>query len=262
MTQVNDRVLGHSPIGSRPNIRNEVRRIYADPLARFLTLAGHDSPTFVSSDCSRYADAYRFYALSMERYLTAMSVAARYSRRLHWKRRSRERFTKSEQALASKYRASARFLELDVSNCLIHTRILLDRTISLSRLFLKGSKNVPSFTSFTDHKKFFAKLSVPYGAHEEYARLIREETNWYEMPVQVARDKYTVHASPRHSRFLGYPNDFELDLCILVPDDPHGDKPLASVKVVVVNALRMSIDIEQFLEKFASLGEAALGRST
>jgi hypothetical protein len=181
-------MIGHEPYGRRPNIRNELRRMRSDPLHELRLALGDDGHRILSDDLSRYADAYRFYYLSMERFLKAMSVAARYSRGPHWKRRSggTQSFTKSDQRLAGEFRATGRFLELDLTNCLIHTRILLDRTIALSRTFLNVPGRRPSFTSFSEHKKFFLRLSGPYGEHDEYAKLIREETDWFEVPINLA----------------------------------------------------------------------------
>lgn len=233
-----------------------------DPLHELLLALGDDGHRILSDDLSRYADAYRFYYLSMERFLKAMSVAARYSRGPHWKRRSggTQGFTKSDQRLAGEFRATGRFLELDLTNCLIHTRILLDRTIALSRTFLNVPGRRPSFTSFSEHKKFFLRLSEPYGEHDEYAKLIGEETDWFEVPIKLARDKFAVHSAPKHMRFLGYPDGgFELDLCILVPDEPESEKPLAKVKLLRVNAMRMSLDVQKFLDRFSDYGRRAMG---
>jgi len=233
-----------------------------DPLHQLLLALGHDGPQILSNDSSRYEDAYRFYYLSMERFLTGMSIAARYSRGPYWKRRSggTSRFTMSDQRLAGQYRATARFLELDLTNCLIHTRILLDRTIALSRMFLAASGERPSFTSFKEHKKFFLRLSRPYDEDDEYATLIRNETDWFEMPIKLARDRFIVHSAPKHMRFLGYPNGgFELALSIMVPHEPDGEK-VARMEVIRVNAIRMSLDIQQFLDRFSQYGRSAIAR--
>jgi hypothetical protein len=258
-----DFLQGHEPLGRRPNIRKELRRIRDDPLHGLLLALGHDGPQILSNEFSRYEDAYWFYYLSMERFLNAMSIAARYSRGPYWKRRSggTSLFTMSDHRLADQRRATARCLELDLTNCLIHTRILLDRTIALSRRFLTASSKSPSFTSFNEHKRFFVRLSAPYGEDDDYAKLIREETDWFEVPIKLARDKFVVHSAPKHMQFLGYSNGgFELDLNIMIPDEPDSEKPLAKMKVLRVNAIRMSLDIQRFLDRFAGYGLSAIAR--
>ncbi|NVM23058.1 MAG: hypothetical protein HWN68_14905 [Desulfobacterales bacterium] len=259
-----DFLLGHEPLEQRLNIRKELTRIRKDPLDQFLKALGYDTIRVFSNDLTRYVDAYWFYYLSMDRYLREMSIAARYSRGPEWVRRSggKQRYTDSQRKLAKEYNAIARFLEFDLTNCLIHTRILLDRMIALSRRFL-SFKRLPSFSSFNGHKKFFAKLSEPFGEYEEYAEYIRNNTDWFDMPIKAVRDKFVVHSAPKHMRFLGYPSDgYELDLNIILPDAGDCEKPFSKVKVIRVNVLRMSYDIEEFLKWFNDYGLRAIENST
>ncbi len=60
-------------------------------------------------------------------------------------------------------------------------------------------------------------------------------------------------------RFMGMPNNHEVELTIMLPDGADPEKPLSKVKVIRVNALRMSYDIEQFLEWFSSYATKATG---
>lgn len=249
-------LLGHEPMGLRPNVRSELRRIRRDPMGPLLdALGGSDRwrPLFCSLE-SRYQDAYWFYYLSAERYLRAMSVAARYSR-LRDSRGSR-RFTLKERVLADAYRHVARFLEYDLVNLLIHSRILLDRVAGLSRRFLAGPR-LPSFTSFSDHKKWFCKDPSRGEQWPQYAERIRNQTDWFDMPIKEVRDKFVVHTAPNHMRFLGYPSDgFELDLMILIPD-----RDSSTHKIICVNALRLTSDIETFLSWFCSYALTGLGKA-
>jgi hypothetical protein len=129
--------------------------------------------------------------------------------------------------------------------------MLLDRTIALSRTFLKGA-NLPSFTSFNTQKKFFQRQKTPYGDFEEYAAYIREQTDWFDMSLKPVRDKFLVHQGPQHFRVFGYPsNGYELELMILVPNGNDPGKPLARVKVSIPQLAR---DIEQFLTWFCAYG--------
>jgi len=259
-----DFMLGHEPLEQRPNIRKELARIRMDPLNPLLKALGYERTNIVSNDFSRYVDAYWFYYLSMDRYLREMSIAARYSRGPYWVRKSggKQRYTASQRRLAKEYSATAKFLEFDLTNCLIHTRILLDRSISISRRFL-FFKCLPSFSSFSNHKKFFVNLSEPFGDHEKYAEYIRNNTDWFDMPIKALRDKFVVHSSPRHMRFLGYPfGGFELDLNIILPDSDDNEKKFSRVKVIRLNVLRMSYDIEQFLKWFNEYGLRVIEDST
>jgi len=153
----------------------------------------------------------------------------------------------------------APFLEYDLVNCLLHSRILLDRVAGLSQSFLTG-QTLPSFTSFTKHKKFFTNLTAPYGPHQEYAEYVRKQTDWFEMPLLEVRDKFLVHAAYKHMRSLGYESEHELGLFLIVPDDAKSETPLASIKIIRVNALRLSYDMDKFLKWVCQYGLAALKR--
>lgn len=259
-----DFLLGHKPLDIRPNIRKELARIRQNPLEPLLNALGYDGIHIVSDDLTRYVEAYWFYFLSLDRYLREMSIAARYTRGPKWIRRSggTQKYTESDRKIANGYKAIAKFLEYDLVNCLIHTRILLDRTIAISRRFLAFT-HLPSFTSFNEHKKFFSKLIGPFGKQDEYAEYIRTNTDWFEMPIKAVRDKFVVHSSPKHMRFLGYPwGGYELDLNIIIPNAPEGDKLFSNVKVIRINALRMSYDIDVFLQWFNDYGIRTLTNSS
>lgn len=105
------------------------------------------------------------------------------------------------RVIADKYSEIAPYTELEIVNCLIHARILLDRLTALSSRFLTGG-NRPSFKSFSDHKKFFLKLREPYGEHESHADYVRRGTSWFEMPLKEVRDNCAVHSAPKHMRFV------------------------------------------------------------
>lgn len=249
-------LLGHHPMGKRPNVRNEIARIKRDPLdSYFLQLDEEPSP-ILSSNISRYQDAYDQYFLAFRRFLHNMSVVARYMNSAHYKRKYGGAYTPYEKQIASRYRELSPYTEFDITNCLLYARILLDRVASLSRRFL-CSGQLPSFTSFSDHKKFFQKLANPYGAHEEYARYIRTNTDWFEMPLKEVRDKYVVHSAPKHMRFVGLPNNFEVELVIIRADGNSEEKPLARTTTVILNPLRMSYQIEEFLNWFSAYAASA-----
>jgi hypothetical protein len=253
-------VFGHDPVGRRPNVRKELLRLRRDPLEQMLSFVSPSAPSIFSNERTRYQAAYEFYYLSLARYLREMSVAARYAKGPQWVHRSggTRKYSASQRRLAEQRNQVVPFLEHDLVNCVIHARILLDRVAALSRSFLTGQR-LPSFTSFSDHKKFFTKLKMPYGAHEAYAEYIRNRTNWFEMPLKEVRDKFVVHSSPKHMRFLTYPDGgYELDLNIILPASESCEKTSANMRVIRVNALRLSYDLEGFLNWFSDYGLAAL----
>ena len=238
---------GHKAVGKRPNVRRELARVKRDPMRPFFDHLGEGVNPFVSSDISRYCDAYQMYFLAVRRFMTGMSVVTRYMNGAHYTRKYGGKYTPYEREIADKYREIAPYTEFDITNCLIHTRILLDRVSSLSRRFLRGGQ-LPSFTSFSDHKKFFQRLQAPYGAHEPYAQYLRDHTPWFEMPLKEVRDKFVVHSAPTHSRCVGLPNNWEVELIILRAEGKPPEKPFAKTSPVIVNVLRMTHDIEIFLD--------------
>ncbi|MRW88402.1 hypothetical protein GJ699_00190 [Duganella sp. FT80W] len=243
--------LGHRPLGKRPNVRREASRVKRNPLEPWFTAMQFDLDPVASSDVSRYLDAYKLYYLSVRRYLTNMSIVARYMSSAYYARKYRRKYSPPEKAIAEKYREVAPYTELEIINCLIHARILLDRVTSLSSHFLRVG-NRPSFKSFNDHKRFFKKLTAPYGDHEPYAEHIRDETAWFEMPLKAVRDDFVVHSAPKHMRFVALPNDFEVELLILRADGIPPEKPFANATPIRVNILRMSYDIEKFLQWYCN----------
>src|SRR5271166_3993264 len=131
-------MLGHDPIGCRPNVREELLRLRRDPLEQMLRFVRSGTPSIYSNDRTRYQAAYEFYCLSFARYLREMSVAARYAKGPQWVRRSggTRKYSADQRRLAEQRNQVAPFLEYDLVNCVIHTRILLDRVAALSRSFL------------------------------------------------------------------------------------------------------------------------------
>lgn len=163
----------HRSLGKRPNVRKEVSQVKQDPLEPWFNAMEFDLDSVISTDVSRYRDAYKLYYLSVRRFLKNMSIVARYMSSAHYARKYRQKYSPSHRAIAEKYREVAPYTELEIINCLIHARILLDRFASFSSHFLQFG-NRPSFKSFNDHKRFFKRLTVPYGDHEAYAERIRD----------------------------------------------------------------------------------------
>lgn len=261
MHKPDDWFLGHKSIEKRINVRKELKRLRVDPLEQFLSLITDlENPVILQDEISLYREAYSFYYLSLERFLPEMSIAIRYNKGAYYVRKYGGKYTDYEAKIAKQYNAISRYLELDFFNCLLHARILLDRVICLSRHFLDTQhQRTPSFTSFNQHKKFFKRLASPYGQHEEYAVYIRSQTNWFDMPLKVVRDKFLIHAGKPHVRTFGYPaGDTELSLVLFIPSGNDASKSLSQVKTINVSIPRLYLEIERFLLWFADYGMRSL----
>lgn len=257
LTDNQDWLLGHEPVGRRINVRNELGRIKKNPLDPLIKQLGEPRIAMVSDDFTAYRRAYSNYYLSYSRFLPAMSIAARYSKGPYWVRKVGGKYSASERKIAKRYREIAPYLDYDFTNLIIHTRILLDRAIAFSRFFLKGSM-LPSFTSFNDHKKFLRKCSIE--GYTEYRDYICDQTDWFEVPLKLVRDKFIVHASPKHMRFMGYPNgEWELDMNILLPAG-SSERPFEKTRIVRFNAVRLSQEVEEFLEWFGGYASKHLNK--
>ena len=256
--------VGHEPLTKRLNVRAELKRYSLDPLYPLLLELGRaDSVVVLQDEFSRYRETYACFVLALQRFLPEMSLAVRWARGPYYKRKYGGKYTPSERKLADAYNRVAPYLHLDYYACILWARVLLDRTASLSR-YLLTEKNKPSFTSFADHKRFFSRLSGPYGLHEEYASYVRSSTSWFDEPLKLVRDKFIVHASPQHMRIFGYPGGgHELNMMIMIPDGDDEAKPLSKVRLVSVGIPQMAREVHAFLAWFGEYGVAALrsGRS-
>lgn len=214
--------FGHTPLNRRLNVRKELHRLRHDPLEPFLAQVrgGKAQIHRLRDDLDAYEQAYQFYYLSLSRFLRASSLAWRCQDMKWWPRKRGGTFKSPyHQKLGMQYSKAYPFILYDLWNCLFHARILMDCTVRLSRPFLKVG-NSPSFTSFSDHKKFFKEYLATITDHREYAAYIAEKTDWFDIPIKIVRDKFFVHAGPRHLRFLtfpGVPPGFEIGLTIMVP---------------------------------------------
>lgn len=255
-----DRVSGHEPLPQRINVRNEIRRLAQDPMRQFLDTVQPERTVMIQNAAVRYEEAYRCFYLSVKRYLPAMSLAIRWHNGPRWALRYGDKYTPSERKVADRYNEVAPYLDLDFYACLLWARILLDRTISLSRYFIEEPER-PSFTSFNQHRRFFLRQSMPYGRHEAYAAYFREETGWFEEPLKLVRDKFVVHASPAHGKFLAFPGPGnELSLTIFIAED--SEKPLDKVRLLQIGIPQLAREVHEFLSWYADYAQAALKRAS
>jgi hypothetical protein len=257
-TKTREWILGNEPVRERLNIRQELAGFRAPLFTLLILRIDPDALAYLNrSNAARCAEALSLYYLCLERYLTYASVALRWERGP--RRKIGERLTPRERELSKRYRALSRYMILDFYDCLIHARILCDRVASLAHYFLDEGQR-PSFTSFADHKKFFWRLRSPYGKHESYAAYIRENTDWFDMPLKLVRDKFLVHAGPRHMRFFGYDGNSPQDLTMLIriPVARLASGATAN-QMISVSIRRLARDINAFLEWFAGYALTCMG---
>ena len=233
------------------NINQILKDIKKNPLDSLIKdLAKKDKESIFSSDVQLFEEQYFFYVLTCERLLREMSLSRRFRNGPHYSLKYGMAYTENEKKLAKKFHETKYYFDVDFANFLIHSRILMDRTISLSKYFLSG-KNLPSFDSFNRHKKFFLKQeNVPYSSNAEYAKYIRENTAWFDDILKFARDDVIVHAKRGWMKNFGL--DFgpcEITMHIIIPDK---EKKLAKVEHKSISVIDLIKEVRTFLCFFSS----------
>jgi hypothetical protein len=250
-----DMVVGHKAISDTLNVRKESRRFGKDPLENLVNTIGDEGAVFMKGDIGRYLQAYSWYSLCLKRCFEHISVARRGDSELRYHPKN-EKYTQRQKQIAAKRNAIGPYLELDYQNLIIHTCILLDRTIAISRRFLVGG-GLPSFTSFNKHVEFISKKAGALGHHHtEYEEQLSSCSEWYNIPLKVLRDKYLMHSSERHMAFFGWSEtNWDLEMITMIPAKLNQDKPLKEVKVICFTPRQLARDIEDFLKWFAAYWE-------
>ncbi len=250
-------LLGNDPVDERLNVAKETARFRRDPLEPLLTALDENGSLVVHGDTGRYYRAYDFYALCIERVLSHISIGRRFQSEVRHNYGGRRPLSKRQKEISRQYRSQRAFFELDYTNYVIHARILLDRTIGLSRRFLKGPE-LPSFTSFADHKKFLAKRPRALGkAHRDYVHRIVNRTSWFDMPLKMVRDKLVVHTPPKHFLMMGYPSHHDLEM-LFIPADKDKKDLFSQSTILKLSVRRLARDIEDFLTWYNRYALAAL----
>jgi hypothetical protein len=97
-------------------------------------------------------------------------------------------------------------LMLDSECFFMFARILMDKLAKLAVCLINRTDISIPTNSFTDHKKWLQKTeNIPFKPNEEYARIVRDQSNWYDIAVSGIRDKTIVHGNAR-MRITTYPN--------------------------------------------------------
>jgi hypothetical protein len=248
-------VQGTEPVTEPLNLRRESRRFANDPLQPLVAQIGDHRSLTTHGDVGRYQRAYCSYALCLARVLGHISIGRRFQSQVRPRYGGRRGLSGRERAVSRAYRDRRAYFELDFDNYLMHSRIVLDRTIGLSRRFLHGPR-LPSFTSFSDHKKFLKHHPTVIIGHESYAREMANETDWFDMPLKYLRDKFIVHSGPRHFRFLGYPSHHDLEL-LLVPADRAKKDEFSQTMLLRFSSRRFARDVDGFLKWYNAYALAA-----
>ena len=232
------------------NVRKTLRTLKKPPLERTITRLseqGYSSLIF-EDNLSLWSEGYSFYYLTLSRLLPEMSLA----RRVHAAKRIDGKHIAIQEKVAKQYNETSEYLLLDIVNFSLHSRILLDRTITLAQYFISGG-NIPSFTSFNNHRKFFInQKNIPYPTHEPYAKYIREETEWFDT-LKLIRDKFIVHTQPLHTKWLGFsivPQKQDIQLTIQLPRGSKEKGPLSNVEWIHIDVEEIIKQINNFLNFF------------
>jgi hypothetical protein len=240
------------------NVTETLRRLKKPPLAKTLAyLSEQGNSSYIFEDkLSLWLESYSFYYLTLSRLLPEMSLA----RRVNEAKRIDEGLIQIQSNLAKQYNETSKYLLLDFVNFSLHTRILLDRTIALGQYFISGG-NIPSFTSFNNHRKFFLlPENTPYPSHENYAQHIREQTEWFDN-LKLIRDKYIVHTQSTHSKWLGFSVNSEkkdIHLTIQLPRGSKENGALSEVKWVQIDVMEIITHVSEFLVFFDSYASTAI----
>jgi hypothetical protein len=107
-----------------------------------------------------------------------------------------ERILTSNEVHEMKAYEEAKYsLQLDHESFIIYARILMNKASKLAQVLLEDY-NLES-NSFNDQKKeLFKPHNRPY-RNENYAKLVRDETHWFDISLRSYRDDLIMHTVPR-----------------------------------------------------------------
>jgi hypothetical protein len=89
-------------------------------------------------------------------------------------------------------------LFLDYESFIVFSNILMDKVGKLATYIIDTGPKLIRTKRFTDHKKLFLQSdNIPFAPNEKYAKLIREQTEWYDLSLAAIRDKVIVHGNAR-----------------------------------------------------------------
>ncbi|MDA4128662.1 MAG: hypothetical protein OK422_04330 [Thaumarchaeota archaeon] len=243
------KTLGEAPL-PKLNVKNELERIRNDPLNSLISRLHGKLGDKVADSTDLYQRAYHFYYQSVERLLPDVSLARRWRNGPYYAERDEMRMPREWVGLAHRYRAIANHIDFDFDNFVIHSRIMLDRAIGLSKYFLDGG-HLPSFNSFNRHRKFVIEENR-FG-NIEYARYFRAKTGWFEVLREV-RDKYVVHPNRAGLHTWGLFKGDEFVYAFFTAVTTGSGK--AEPRAFLLGTHRLIRQVDGFLRWFAKYGTA------
>jgi hypothetical protein len=85
-------------------------------------------------------------------------------------------------------------LTLDYESFIVFAAVLMNKLARIAQLLI-GRNRIPPHSSFSEHKEYFLDpANTPYTPKEDYAKLIREQTDWFNNFLKVSRDKIILHS--------------------------------------------------------------------
>lgn len=252
-------VFGHEPMKESLNLKKEIMQFSIDPLEKYIGKLNDLESDMFLGDVGRYLQSFSWYQLSLKRTLKIISITKRYNSEIKYHPRNKK-YSERQMQIVRVYKQFVPYAELDFQNLLIHSYLLLDRTISLSRRFL-ALEELPSFTSFSKHKNFFKKSSTKILSLNDYGKYISNNTDWFEIPLKVLRDKYLMHSAEKHFSYHGWCPDANCDLSmivILLNKSSLQEKHTKGVKKIRFSPRRLARDINEFLIWFSSFALKAI----
>lgn len=252
-------IFGHEPVKESLNLNKEIMRFSVDPLEKFIEKINDLGNEMFLGDVGRYLQSFSWYQLSLMRTLNIASITKRYNSEIEYLPKNKK-YSKRQKQIAEVYKQLVPYAELDFQNLLIHSYLLLERTIALSRRFLT-LEELPSFTSFSKHKNFFKKRNTNALSHNDYGEYISNNTDWFEIPLKVLRDKYLMHSAEKHFSYHSWCSDANCDLSMTVMmlnECSLQGKHQKNIKLIRFSPRRLARDINEFLIWFPSFALKAI----
>lgn len=244
-------LLGHEAVEDSLNLNRESREFARDPLLDYCNSFSDSKSTVFIGEIQRYRQSHYWYSMALRRVLEHISLTRRWESSVRFAKAT-TRHTQYQRLVSSRYRESAPYAYLDYYSLVVYSCMLLDRTIALSRRFLPKEMQ-PSYTSFSKHRENLLRLRASLsGECLRYALGLIENSDWFNVPLKLIRDKYLMHSSEEHIASLGWPNDNKWDMLLIVLVSATEDRQnwLNRVKCIRLSPRRLARQIQGFLHWF------------
>ncbi|HEY5713772.1 MAG TPA: hypothetical protein VIT68_00265 [Candidatus Gracilibacteria bacterium] len=238
----------HKPVKERLSVKKELDSFCDNPdLCNFLNEVEKGAPFFMLDASNRFLHSYNSFCLCLERVLWGISVRKRFEKEIKYHPGNKP-FSARQKEISRRYKETSPYTRLDFQNLIIHTCILLNRFLEISRIFVEKNTDINnlSFTSFSKHKKALKKHDLGPKL-EEYQKFIVDQTEWFEIPLKILRDKFLMHSVEEHMTFLSSPEcDHDNLELIIILHNP--------IKIVGFNPRRLALDLRKHLKTVSKIG--------